>query len=459
MSHARPGKSFMEMLELILANHRQPNDPFSPQLLMAIFWEEGYFTNRKQQKGSAIGFGQTEPAELPKLTTQRARDKGYDVPGVSSTTRELSDAPAVAAPSCLLLYMFHSSQAATRDGKITAALHGYAGVDFKGPSALTREDRLRIIGNWLACERELKKLPFSVFTIVNYPGKLAQLEQRYMDALRLAKPFVRDYEFSQSPLVRFRDLLFPRNWFMPGLSAPVSGAAAASAGSSAPAGRSTGEHFLVVAGPGERLARVTRGDVVVRQAPNGGLPHAARIRSSLATPDDFFFEGVMAERGAPGLYAEVESRGRQPIARRIANHSGRVAGNMIVLRPSAPAASAAERFGEATDAELRQQRTGLVARITRSDLSWHEVPLQEGFRILVSWPILKDDFFVPVTAGESLEMARRFDVFPLSRAVMDQAYNVANRLTFRNERRPGHGRDSCRSRSDQTSASPIPRGK
>src|SRR5713226_9365067 len=106
--HARPGKSFMEMLELILGNQRRPNDPFSPQLLMAIFWEERFFTNRKQlQKGTAIGFGQVEPAELPKLTTQEARDNGYEVPGVSAATRSLSDELAVTVPSCMLLHLYH----------------------------------------------------------------------------------------------------------------------------------------------------------------------------------------------------------------------------------------------------------------------------------------------------------------------------------------------------------------
>src|SRR5262249_20674117 len=133
MAHARPGKSFMEMLELILANQRRPNDPFSPQLLMAIFWEEGFFTNKRQARGSAIGFGQAEPAELPKLTTQRARDLGYEVPGVAATTRQLSDELAVTVPSCLLLHLFHASTATTTEGKVRFALHAYANVDFKGP--------------------------------------------------------------------------------------------------------------------------------------------------------------------------------------------------------------------------------------------------------------------------------------------------------------------------------------
>ena len=410
----------MEMLELILANQRRPNDPFSPQLLMAIFWEEGFFTNKKQLKGSAIGFGQAEPAELPKLTTHQARDNGYEVPGVSAATRELSDALAVTVPSCMLLHLFHSSRAPTTEGKVTSALHGYAGVDYTGPSPLSRDDRLRIIANWRKCEELLKALPFRVYPIVNYPGNLTDLEDKYMDALAKAKPFVRDYEFSKTPRVRFRDLLFPKYWFMPGLGAPSPAAAAATPAASASARE---DHFHLVAGPGESVADLRPGDVIVSQPGDGSPPRAARIRSAPASAEELFFEGVMAERGGPGLYVEVESRGRHPIARQVADHRGRVRRGTVVLRPRA--LSFAEGLDEATDDELRRQRAALVAQIARADLFWHEVPLAGGYRIQVCSPVLKDNAFVPVTAAETMEMARRFEVFPLSRAVMDQAHNAA----------------------------------
>ena len=410
----------MEMLELILANQRQPNDPFSPQLLMAIFWEEGLFTNKKQQVGTAIGFGQTEPAELPKLTTPLARERGYDVPGVSASTTQLSDALAVTAPSCLLLHMFHASKAPTREGKADSALRGYAGVDFKGKSSLTREDRLRIIGNWRKCEEKLKALPFSVYTIVNYPGRLADLEERYMDALAIARPFVRDYTFSKSPLVRFRDLLFPNNWFLPGFDRPATpNRGAASKEESAP-GR---ERFVVVAGPGECLGRLAHGDVLVRQPRNGGPPEAARITSARVSSDDFF-EGFAAE-SAPGLYVEVESARGRPVVQRIADRRRNMASGTMVMRPVTSPWGETEQFDEATDAELQRQRTTLVGNITRSDLYWHEVSLEGGYRILVSSPVMKDDLFVPVTAKETMTLARRFEVFPLTRAVMDQAHNGA----------------------------------
>jgi hypothetical protein len=36
--------SFMDMLLLTLKNHRQPS-PFTPQIMLAIFWEESLFRN------------------------------------------------------------------------------------------------------------------------------------------------------------------------------------------------------------------------------------------------------------------------------------------------------------------------------------------------------------------------------------------------------------------------------
>lgn len=447
-AHARPGKSFTEMLDLILRNQRRPNDPFSPQLLMAIFWEEGLFTNKKQQKGTAVGFGQVEPAELWKLTTAKAREHGYDVPGVSTSTRSLSDDLAVTVPSCLLLHQFHASQAPTTEGKVRSALNAYGGVDYKGPSSLTREDRLRIIANWRKCEEKLKALPFSEYAIANYSGNLDELANKYMDALALSRPFNRDFVFSRTPeLVRFRDLLFPRGWSLYGVG-PRPGAAAAAqprspAAAATPARAESlfgeivesreisfgnGRRFHVVAGPGESLAELEAGDLLVH-AHNGSGLRAVPITSTPAAPEDFFFEGVMAEKGPPGLYVEVESAGGYPIARRIADPFGHVAENAAVIRPFSfedwPGEDLDEGPAEATDAELRQRRTDLVASITKSDLYWHEVPLAEGYRIQVCCPVLKDDVFVPVTGRETMELARKFDVFPLSRAVMDQAHNAA----------------------------------
>lgn len=457
-THARPGKSFTDMLQLILDNMRRPNNPFSPQLLMAIFWEESFFNNRKQERGSAIGFGQAEPAELPKLTTQQARDNGYEVPGVSRNTRELTDALAVTVPSCMLLHLFHSSRAATTEDKVRAALHGYGGVDFRGPSALTREDRLRIIGNWRKCEEKLKALPFSVYAIANYSGNVADLAERYMDALALAKPFQRDFQFTTPPAVKVRDILFPPGWSLLGWPAARAGAPAAAPPSAPAAGaggaaraeslfeeivseRSVsldgGRRMVLVAGPGEELPPLEEGDLLVRRSRAGGRPRASRIQSAPAMAEEFVFEGVAPENGPRGYYVRVAGS-RAPIARHIADVRGRVAAGTLVVRPQwfedaedmegAGAEDAGEDFTEDTDAQLTQRRTTLVAGITGADLYWHDVPLRDGFKIKVSSPVFKDGVFVPVTAAETMALARRLQVFPLSRAVMDQAHNFANQV-------------------------------
>ena len=97
---------------------------------------------------------------------------------------------------------------------------------------------------------------------------------------------------------------------------------------------------------------------------------------------------------------------------------------------------AGESADEATDAELRRQRLDLLGRITQADLYWHDIPLVNGFRIRVSSPLRKDDLFVPGTATESLALARRFEVFPLTRAVADQTHNAAIKVDYSERRRP-----------------------
>jgi len=390
--HARPGKSFTEMLDLILRNQRRPNDPFSSQLLMAIFWEESFFTNKKQRVGSAIGFGQVEPAELPKLTTQRARDNGYFVPGVSAKTRSLSDDLAVTAPSCMLLHLFHTSKAPTTEQKVRWALEAYGGVHYQGKSSLTPADRRRHIANWRKCEEKLKALPFSEYAIANYSGNFDELADRYLDALALSRRFNREHVFSRTPLVRFRDLLFPADWTLYGITLPTrttttstQQTAAPSRVSAAPAAGTSaarpealfeeivehrgvrldnGERFRLVAGPGESPSEVAAGDFLVRQPRDGARLRASRIMSGPATPDDFLCEGVMAECGPPGLYVVVVSRHRYPIARRISDRSGRVPGDTLVVRPVAlshawdeDVENLDENLSEESDAELERKRT------------------------------------------------------------------------------------------------------
>jgi len=192
--------------------------------------------------------------------------------------------------------------------------------------------------------------------------------------------------------------------------------------------RFPGGHFEVVAGPGEAVPPLAGGDLLVRTSSGGGAPRVARISSAPALPEDFFREGVMVERGPAGLYVEVEG-GRGAMARRIGDAAGRMAEGMLVLRPTESFKIAAiGSLQEESDSALEKKRAALVATITTDDLFWHDVPLSGGYRIRVCSPVMKDDLFIPVTQGEALSLARQFEVFPLSRAVMDQAHNVANKV-------------------------------
>lgn len=209
---AAPGKSFMEMLELILANHRRPFMPFSPQLLMAIFWEESLFSNiqqiTKKGTGPAVGFGQVERQELPKLSTAQAQSLGYFVPGMTSGISTLPDDLAVQVSSCMLLHLFHGSESKTDSGRKAFALRGYSG------------NRQSIIDGWLACEAALLKLPFTVFKIINNAGPLSVFEDQVMNALSLTRGFNRNAQVNvvrngRTQAVAFREVLFPLYWFFP----------------------------------------------------------------------------------------------------------------------------------------------------------------------------------------------------------------------------------------------------
>ena len=203
----------MEMLGLILANHRSPFAPFSPHLLMAIFWEESLFSNVRQigrggGAGPAVGFGQVEKQELPKLSTQKAQTHGYFVPGMHAGISDLPDHLSVQVSSCMLLHLFFASQALDTNGKVAFALRGYSG------------NRSQIVGGWLACETALKKLPFTLFQIINSGPPLRLFEDQVLTALALSRPFNRDAMVTvtrngRPTQVKFREVLFPLYWFFP----------------------------------------------------------------------------------------------------------------------------------------------------------------------------------------------------------------------------------------------------
>jgi hypothetical protein len=114
--------------------------------------------------------------------------------------------------------------------------------------------------------------------------------------------------------------------------------------------------------------------------------------------------------------------------------------------------TAAGPFGEATAGarippELARLRLALLSRLTPFDLSWIAVPLRGGFTINVCSPVrvrvnaqdlqpvakyldgsVPDGPFYlypPVNANETYRLALQWNVFPLTRAVFDQAFNVS----------------------------------
>lgn len=71
-------------------------------------------------------------------------------------------------------------------------------------------------------------------------------------------------------------------------------------------------------------------------------------------------------------------------------------------------------------------RLPLVASILSwNDLDWEDIPLAGGATIKISFPAHKGGYYVPGNWTETKVIAKRLSVFPLTRAVFDQAHNVA----------------------------------
>lgn len=168
----KPGCSFQYLWDLIVKNQSiiAPT-PISCELIAAIFWEETLFNNIMQvESGSAVGFGQSEPAEFYKISSrgltskvplikkyaEDAQQKGflvYGLPPVNGryASGPLSDEQAVQAPMALIRVLFEQ-------GKSKMGILGaYAGVGFVGeqPEHLKGTGRQKIIQDWLRCEAKL----------------------------------------------------------------------------------------------------------------------------------------------------------------------------------------------------------------------------------------------------------------------------------------------------------------
>ncbi len=149
-------KRFGEMWDLVLRVHGFHNPVFPPSLLIAIFWEETMFTNRRQIGGPAVGFGQVQVADLGwKL-------KSVDVRYNSEAAILASDELSVGATSAILDYMYFI-EGRTFDN----CLDVYGGVKARPVNAVA-------IANWKQCMQ-------------NFPGPGSFTADNVKAALRLAK--------------------------------------------------------------------------------------------------------------------------------------------------------------------------------------------------------------------------------------------------------------------------------
>jgi hypothetical protein len=205
----QPGCSFDYLWNLVLKNNVMiAPTPFSPELMMAIFWEESLFNNTAQVgSGTAVGYGQVEPAEFyrfdakklnspspaMKAMAQSVQAKGYlvhNLPPVAKNGNQtvlngsLTDEQAVQVAMALVRDLHE------RGRSKKGILQGYAGVGFTGPQAdhLKGDGRQKVIDGWLRCEAKLINANKSDADAV-------------MMALQEAKPF--------NAWQEFRAVLFP----------------------------------------------------------------------------------------------------------------------------------------------------------------------------------------------------------------------------------------------------------
>jgi hypothetical protein len=177
----------------------------SPGVVIAIFWEETLFNNIFQTApGTAVGYGQTEPAEFYRFNAnnlnsrnkafadlaKNAQAKGYLVSGLPRVIYNpdgrvtcggaLSDDQSVQ----VALAMIRDLRERGKDPQ--TILNSYAGVGFKGEQAahLARPGgREAIIQGWRDCETKLEK------------AVPADDHDGILQALKLARPFNQDDVF------------------------------------------------------------------------------------------------------------------------------------------------------------------------------------------------------------------------------------------------------------------------
>jgi hypothetical protein len=152
---ATPGRD-MTYMDCLVQNHNATTAMCcTHELVLAICWEEGLFNNGSQVGGSAIGFGQTEPAEL-----QRVKNKGAISVDIDAIRRGDDDEGMEAI--CQLLDYYISSYGGLRATALRAyAGYGYTGFDRKQFPTTDdwHKNRQGIINGWEKCEAALQAIP------------------------------------------------------------------------------------------------------------------------------------------------------------------------------------------------------------------------------------------------------------------------------------------------------------
>jgi len=193
-----PGRTFEEMIHLVtLHNLATAKNIITDGLLLAIFWEETLFNNVFQTDGTAVGFGQVEPAEFALIASYKIGLPPVRKVGAATfSTRALTDVEAVKASAAFLDYLLKTTKG------LDNALGGYAGFDYakKHPDKKpTYPQRVQKVNGWKTCGPELDNI-LSRWRSSTYAR--ADKEREVLGALGHSRGF-------KDKLADFQFVLFP----------------------------------------------------------------------------------------------------------------------------------------------------------------------------------------------------------------------------------------------------------
>jgi hypothetical protein len=83
--------------------------------------------------------------------------------------------------------------------------------------------------------------------------------------------------------------------------------------------------------------------------------------------------------------------------------------------------------------DFSKLRQDLLNKLSFDSFEWIDVTLTGGIVIKVCKAVKIDGLFIPVTAAETREIARKYLVYPLTRAVADQVMNQAAFVSYQGQ--------------------------